>query len=203
MVLGVGGVRSGGGYHWGGRGGVWGSGDTWKAYNIYFNECRNAALRNVATNICWTALKGATVTPQITQCGYLGVKTTRNGTSCASGLANWSSGGAGLWREGAGHDAGWGHRGRVYGQQGALVQIAMCRPQTATSGGGWPQEMVPGLQRAAGITAVMEVRQTAVSSRRGKASTSRSSGRSPRRSSMWKFPRGRLGASATRWCRCS
>ena len=24
---GVGGVRSGGGYHWGGRGGVWGSGD--------------------------------------------------------------------------------------------------------------------------------------------------------------------------------
>ena len=61
MVLGVGGVRSGGGYHWGGRGGGCGGPGTGLIYiyiymkslqYIYFNECRNAALRNVATNIC-------------------------------------------------------------------------------------------------------------------------------------------------------
>ena len=33
---GVGGVRSGGGYHWGGRGGVWGSGDR---AHIYIYMC--------------------------------------------------------------------------------------------------------------------------------------------------------------------
>ena len=109
----------------------------------------------------------------------------------------------GLWRQAAGHDAGGSHRGRVYGQQGALVQGATCRPQTATSGGGWLLGMVPGLLKAAGITAVMEARLTAVSSRKGKASISRSSGRSPRRRQMWKFLLGRLGASATKWCRRS
>ena len=148
---------------------------------IYFNEwCRNAALRNVAANICWTALKGATVTPQITQCGYLGVKTMRNGTSCASGLANWSRGTCGTLT-GSSRARCWlrSPRPSLRTARGIGSKVAMCRPQTATSGGGWPQEMVPGLQKAAGITAVMEVRQTAVSSRRGKASTSRSSGRSP------------------------
>ena len=35
---GVAGVRSGGGYHWGGRGGVWGSGDRAHIY-IYIYVC--------------------------------------------------------------------------------------------------------------------------------------------------------------------
>ena len=180
-------------------------------FDTHFNEwCRNAALRNVlvATNICWTArsfgLREATVTPQITQCGYLGVKTGRNGSSSASGLANWSRGPCGTLTASSRARCWWKWpRPSLRTARGIGSRHATCRPQTATSGTRWLLGMVPGLLKAAGITAVMEARLTAVSSRKGKASISRSSGRSPRRRPMWKFLLGRLGASATKWCRRS